>query len=278
MISSMVIVFREMLEMVLVIGVLLAATRGLAGSRLWIGLGVLVGLLGAAFLGVFMEQMEASFDGDGEFIFNAVVLLLASVLIAWTVFWMSKHGRIMSQRMKQVGGSVKAGDLPFTALAIVSLSAVMREGSEAAFFLFGAAQGVAEDGWSMLIGGLLGAGVALAAGSLLYLGLVRIPLKRLFSVVGWLLMLLAAGMASQAASNLVMIGWLPPLVDPLWNSSALLSADSALGELLHVLVGYDDHPSALQVIVYAASLASMAVCYYRLQSPPLGRSSDTAAA
>jgi len=266
MISSMVIVFREMLEMVLVVGVLLAATRGLSGSRFWIGLGVFGGLLGAAFLAVFMEQMEASFDGDGEFIFNAVVLLLASALIAWTVFWMSKHGRAMSQHMQQVGGSVKEGDLPNTALAIVALSAVMREGSEAAFFLFGAAQGISEDGWSLFFGGLTGAGAALAMGTLLYFGLVRIPLKRLFSVIGWLLMLLAAGMASQAASNLVMIGWLPPLVDPLWNSSALLSSSSMFGELLHVLIGYDEEPSAIQVIVFAVSLSMMAMYYYRLQS------------
>jgi len=277
MISSMVIVFREMLEMVLVVGVLLAATRGLAGSRFWIWLGIFGGLLGAVFLGLFMEQMESSFNGDGEFIFNAVVLLLASILIAWTVFWMSRHGREMGLRMKQVGGSVKEGDLPYTALAIVALSAVMREGSEAAFFLFGAAQGISEDGWSMFFGGLAGAGLALLMGSLIYFGLVRIPLKRLFSVVGWLLMLLAAGMASQAASNLVMIDVLPPLVDPLWNSSALLSSGSMFGELLHVLIGYDDQPSALQVIVFAVSLSMMAVLYYRLQSSPAARS-DTAPA
>jgi len=274
MISSMVIVFREMLEMVLVVGVLLAATRGMSGSRLWIGLGVSGGLIGAGFFGVFMEQMESSFGGDGEFIFNAVVLLLASVLIAWTVFWMSRHGREMSQRMKQVGGSVKAGDLPCTALAIVALSAVMREGSEAVFFLFGAAQGIEESGWNMFMGGMMGAGVALAVGALLYLGLVRIPLKQLFSVVGWLLMLLAAGMASQAASNLVIIDVLPPLVDPLWNSSALISSSSMFGEFLHVLVGYDEQPSALQVIVFAVSLASMAIFYYRMQMPSV--SSDTA--
>jgi len=146
------------------------------------------------------------------------------------------------------------------------LSAVMREGSEAAFFLFGAAQGISEDGWSMFMGGMMGAGVALLVGSLLYLGLVRIPLKQLFSVIGWLLMLLAAGMASQAASNLVMIEWLPPLIDPLWNSSALLSTDSMFGELLHVLVGYDDQPSGLQVIVFAVSLAVMATFYYRQQA------------
>lgn len=269
MISSLIIVFREMLEMVLVVGVLLAATRGMPGSRLWIGLGILGGLLGAAFLGVFMEQMEASFDGDGEFIFNAVVLLLASGLIAWTVFWMSKHGRAMSQRMKRIGGSVQEGDLPFSALAIVAFSAVMREGSEAAFFLFGAAQGIEESGWAMLMGGLLGAGIALSMGCLLYFGLIRIPLKHLFGVIGWLLMLLAAGMASQAASNLVMIDVLPPLIDPLWNSSALIPSSSMFGEFLHVLVGYDDQPSALQVIVFAISLAIMATIYYRVQSPAI---------
>jgi len=266
MISSLLIVFREMLEMVLVIGVLLAATRGVSGSRLWIGLGVGGGLLGAAFFGVFMEQMEASFDGEGEFIFNAVVLSLASVLIAWTVLWMSQHGRQMSLRMKQAGSSVQGGDSPYTALAVVALFAVMREGSEAVFFLFGAAQGIQEDGWVMLTGGLLGAGAALAIGSLLYFGLIRIPVKRLFSVAGWLLMLLAAGMASQAASNLVIIDVLPPLVDPLWNSSALLPSSSVFGEVLHVLIGYDEEPSALQVIVFAVSLTMMAILYYRLQS------------
>ena len=222
--------------------------------------------MGALVFGLFMEQMEASFDGEGEFIFNAVVLLLASMLIAWTVLWMSKHGREVSQRMAQVGDSVKEGDLPYTALIVVTLSAVMREGSEAVFFLFGAAQGVQEDGWSMLVGGLIGAGSALAIGSIIYLGLARIPMKQLFSVAGWLLMLLAAGMASQATWNLVVIEWLPPLVDPLWNSSSLLSSSSILGELLHVLIGYDDQPSALQVIVFVVSLIIMATLYYRVQS------------
>lgn len=253
--------------MVLVIGVLTAATRDLPGSRQWIGLGMFGGLTGALLFGLSMEQMEASFDGEGEFIFNAAVLLLASLLIAWTVFWMSRHGREISERMKQIGGSVIEGNLPYTALAVITFSAVMREGSEAAFFLFSAAQVTNEDGWSMLIGGLMGAGSAIAIGCLLYFGLVRIPVKQLFSVVGWLLMLLAAGMASQAAWNLVVIEWLPPLIDPLWNSSSLLSSGSMTGELLHVLVGYDDQPSAMQVIVFTVSLTIMMTLYYQLQPP-----------
>lgn len=277
MISSLVIVFREMLEMVLVVGVLLAATRSLSGSRYWIGMGVSGGLLGAIFFGLFMEQMEASFEGDGEFIFNASILFVASILIAWTVFWMNKHGREMSQRMKEVGGSVQAGDLPYTALAVVALSAVMREGSEAVFFLFGAAQSVPADGWSMLTGGLLGAGAALVIGALLYFGLARIPVKQLFNVAGWMLMLLAAGMASQATWNLVVIDMLPPLIDPLWNSSTVLSSESLLGEMLHVLIGYDDQPSGLQVIVFAVSLIVMVTIHYRTQTKnPLVRKESNA--
>lgn len=274
MIASLVIVFREMLEMVLVIGVLMAATRGLAASRAWIAMGSAVGLAGAAFFGVFMEQMESSFGGNGEFLFNAVLLSMASMLIAWTVLWMRQHGRQASQHMQQVGQSVGRGELSFVALAMVSMAAVMREGSEAVFFLFGAAQGIAGDGWSMLIGGLLGALAALALGGMLYLGMIRMAMKPLFTVVGWLLMLLAAGMASQAAWNLVAIGWLPAIADPLWNSAALLPQQSVAGELLHVLMGYDEAPTAMQVMVFALSLAVMIHFNYRRQgsvatmSPP----------
>lgn len=266
MISSLVIVFREMLEMVIVMGVLMAATRGLIGSRHWIGAGALLGLAGAIFFGIFMARLEASFAGKGEFIFNAAVLATASLLIAWTVFWMTEHGRELSQRMQRLGSSVTQGDLPKIALLVVACSAVMREGSEAAFFLLGAARGVASDGWSMLAGGLLGGGSALLIGILIYLGLVRIPVHRLFSVAGWLLMLLAASMASEATWNLVSIDWLPPLIDPLWNSSALLSQESLLGQLLHILIGYNDQPSALQVIVFILSLSVMSSIYYRVQS------------
>lgn len=273
MIAALVIVFREMLEMALVIGILLAATRGLAGSRRWIGVGIGGGLIGALIVAIFMEEMEASFNGSGEFMFNAIVLLLASGLIAWTVFWMTSHGRELSAKMKQVGASVKEGTLPYTALAVVSLSTVIREGSEAAFFLFGAAQtaqtdgwGAQTDGWGLMAGGVLGLVSALAIGAIVYAGMIRVPVRHLFSVAGWILMLIASGMASQAAMNLVTINWLPPLIDRLWDTSWLLPQSSLLGEVLHVLVGYDEGPSGIQFLVFVASLVTMALLYRRLQT------------
>ncbi len=259
MLSAWVIVFREVLEMSLVVGVLLAATVGAQYSRRWIGLGMLVGLLGALVVAWLMEEMEASVDGNGEFIFNAVVLSLASLLLAWTVLWMSQHGRAMSQRMQQMGSSVTAGELPATALFVVTLAAVMREGSEAVFFLFGAAQANQSDGLEMLQGGGLGLLSGVLLGAVLYFGLLKVPLKHLFSVLSWLLVLLAAGMASQAALNLTLIDALPVLVDTLWDSSSWLSMESIMGELLHVMMGYDDHPNAMQVLVFVVFFAVMMV-------------------
>ncbi len=254
MISALIIVFREMLEMALVLGVLLAATEGMPGTRRWIGIGSLAGAAGAFLIALFMDEMENAATGDGEFLFNAGVLILASILIAWTVIWMSQHGREMAVRMRHVGQSVAEGELPKTALAMVSLAAVMREGGEAVFFLFGAAQSVQDDGFSVLLGGLLGVVLGALVGYVIYKGLAHIPLKHLFGVIGWLLILLAAGMASQAVQNLVLINVLPALMDPVWDSSGWLPQSSFIGEVLHVMIGYTDQPSGMQMLIFSLAL------------------------
>ncbi len=270
MLSSLTIVFREMLEMSMVVGLLLAATDGVRGSRRWIFSGVFAGLFGAIVLGIFMEEMEAAFDGTGEFIFNAIVLTIASVLLAWTVIWMSRQGRVMAQQMRESGRRFSAGEISGTALLLITFSAVIREGSEAAFFLFSAWQLGERDSASMLAGGLLGLLLGVLFGYLMYRGLLRISIRHVFQVLAWLLTLLAAGMASQACWNLVVIEWLPPIVDPLWDTSALLAQDGALGELLHVLMGYDERPSALQVLVFVGVLGSMLYLRRHIEHPNTG--------
>jgi len=263
MIAAALIVFREMLEMALVLGVLLAATGTVPAARRWIGFGTLIGAIGATLLAIFMEQMENSFDGDGELLFNALVLIIASLLIGWTTLWMQQHGREMSARMRRVGAAVGDGETPVTALSIIAAAAVMREGSEAVFFLFGAIQASDEEGWRVLFGALLGIAGGVLVGWGVYRGLRRIPLRRIFGVVSTLLVLIAAGMASQAAWNLVAIDRLPPLADPLWDSSALLAPDGAVGELLHALVGYDPQPSGMQMAVFFTVLTLLSVLMLR---------------
>lgn len=259
MFSAAIILFREVLEMSLVIGVLFAVTAPFPPARRWIYLGASLGLLGSLLVAVFMDALESSFSGDGEFLFNALLLLAASLTIAWTLVWMHRNVQAMTAKLRRIGTSVVAGDMPGMALCVATFAAVVREGGEAVLFLFSAAQAGEADGLAVLTGGMFGVMAGAMLGFALYRGMLRLPLRSMFNVLAWLMMLLAAGMVSQAVWNLVIIDYLPPLVDTLWDTSGWLPQSSLFGELFHALVGYDEQPSGMQVLAFVASFLAMAL-------------------
>ena len=111
----------------------------------------------------------------------------------------------------------------------------------------------------MLTGGLLGVGMGAGVAYLLYRGLVAIPVARLFAVTSWLIALLAAGMAGQAAATLAGADLIPSWGYQLWDTSWLLPEDGLLGRALHALVGYSDRPMGVQLAAYIAVLAVLIV-------------------
>jgi high-affinity iron transporter len=131
---------------------------------------------------------------------------------------------------------------------------VLREGSETVLFLYGVAIDGGLDAATMLQGGALGIVGAALVGGLFYAGLLSVPLKHIFKVTGAILLLLAAGLAAQAAAYLVQAGMLPPLGYDIWNTSAILPQTNALGFLLHILVGYVARPEGIQIIAYAITI------------------------
>lgn len=257
MFGSALIVFREVLEAALIIGLVLAATRGIAGRRRWIGGGVAAGALGALLVAASVEAIAQWAQGVGQELFNAAVLLATVGLLAWHQIWMGRHGREMAREMRTLGQSVQEGRTALHTLSLVVGIAMLREGSEAALFLTGMAAGDGLAGSEVAAGALLGLAGGAACGAALYAGLLSMATHRLFAVTGWMLVLLAAGMAAQAASFLVQAGVLPALVDELWNASALLARGDALGQVLHVLVGYDDRPSGMQLLFYLVTVAAI---------------------
>lgn len=275
MLGSAVIVFREVLEAALVIGIVLAATRGLARSRTWVTGGVLAGVLLSLVVAGGAESITSAFEGIGQEVLNATILGLAVLMLAWHSVWMQKHGAEIARDMKSIGHDVSTGARPLHLLALVVGLAVLREGSEVVLFLYGIAAGGA-DSRTLLAGSMLGLAAGVAAGALMYLGLLRIPTHRLFAVTGWLIILLAAGMASQSAAFLVQAGLLPGLVDPMWDSSSWLPEHGAIGQLLQVLVGYDDRPSAMQLLAFAATFLGI-VTLSRVVNRPALRMSTAAA-
>ncbi len=258
MFATAIIVFREILEAALIIGIVAAATQGVLRRGAWITSGVLAGVLGAVAVAGVADVLVELADGMGQELFNAFVLLAAVAMLAWHNIWMASHSRELVAQMKQVGGAVSQGGEPPYALLLVVAFAVLREGSEIVLFLHGqAAQGVGH--MAMLAGGAGGLLAGIVVGGAMYAGLLRIPTRHFFAVTGWMILLLAAGMASQAAKFLVQADWLPAWGGRIWDISALVSNASPLGSVLHTLIGYDAAPMGMQIAVYLLTLTSIGV-------------------
>jgi high-affinity iron transporter len=258
MLGALIIVFREVVEAGLVIGIVLAATRGIQRRGWWVSLGVLAGVLGASVVAAFAGAISDAFAGSGQELLNAGVLLIAVVSLTWHNVWMAEHGRELVAELRQVGSDVSAGLKPLTALAVVVFVAVMREGSEIVLFLYG----IVVSGTSMaslLAGGVLGLLGGAAMTALSYFGLIAIPTRYIFQVTSVLLALLAAGMAAQAIRFLQAAGIVTAFQTKLWDTSWLLSDQSIAGRMLHVLVGYTAKPNGLQLLAYIATLATIVI-------------------
>ncbi|MDX2095571.1 MAG: FTR1 family protein [Alphaproteobacteria bacterium] len=254
MLATLIIVFREMIEAGLIIGIVMSATRGVARRGAWVSYGVVAGLFGACLVAAFAGAISAAMEGIGQELFNVGILGLAVAMLTWHNVWMARHGRELAAHVKDVGSAVAAGGRSLAALAVVVGIAVLREGSEVVLFLYGILISGQQPVASVALGGVLGVLLGGALGVLMYLGLLRVPMRRLFAVTGALIALLAAGMAAQAAALLEQAQIITALSDVVWNSSAFIESSSVLGKTLHTLVGYTDRPTGMQLAVYVTTL------------------------
>ena len=255
MLATLIIVFREMIEAGLIVGIVLSATVGVPRRGIWVAGGCAAGLLGACIVASFAGALSAAMEGYGQELFNVGILSCAVAMLTWHNVWMARHGREISQEMKQVGAEVKAGTRSLLALAIVVAIAVLREGSEVVLFLYGIVISGQDSATSMALGGLGGVLLGAFMTFVMYKGLLKIPVKSLFKVTSWLIALLAAGMAAQAVAFLQQAQVLTVLGEVVWNSSAFIADRSLAGKVLHTMIGYTARPTEAQLLVYGAVLA-----------------------
>jgi high-affinity iron transporter len=265
--AALIIVFREMFEAGLIIGIVLAVTRTVPGRNQWIGGGVLAGVLAACVVAAFAGAISHLFAGMGQEVFNAAILCIAVVMLTWHNVWMARHGSELAGELRAAGQAVVEGKKSLLALAVVVGVAVLREGSEVVLFLYGVLAASEDSSWSVALGGFLGLALGAAVCLLTYFGLLRIPARALFTTTTVLIALLAAGMAAQAAAFLERANWLTALDNVVWDSGWLLSDSSLAGRALHVLIGYTDQPTAMQLLVYLAILLTTFVLMRLVGTP-----------
>jgi len=65
----------------------------------------------------------------------------------------------------------------------------------------------------------------------------------------------AAGLVGLGIHEFNELGWIPEIVEHVWNLNSIIPNQSTLGQLLKALVGYSSSPSLTQVIGYFGYLA-----------------------
>src|ERR1700761_9711287 len=119
MLAAALIVFREVMEAGLIVGIVLAATRGVSSRGLYVFGGIGAGLVGSALLAAFAGSLSTAFEGMGQEVFAASVLAVAVVMLGWHNVWMARHGRELASELKAAGQAVAAGSKTLMALAVV---------------------------------------------------------------------------------------------------------------------------------------------------------------
>ena len=275
MLSSAIVIFRETVEIALIVGIVLAATRGLSNRMPWILSGLALGAAGAGIVAMFVERISNMAEGMGQEFFNAIVLSAAALVIGWTVIWVNRHAREMATKFRQVSSDVMSGRTPFYTLAIVIALAMWREGSETVLFVYGMLLS-GQTAASIIGGATIGVTLGLAMGVALYLGLLKLSTRYMFKVTTVLLVMLVAGLTAQAAGYLTAAGYFSEWSAPVWNTAWLLSEKSLVGLTLHSLIGYMEEPTVIQVVCYTATLIVL-ISLLRMTTPKVSKAQPAAA-
>ncbi len=259
MAAGFLLALREGLEAAIIVGLLLGAlrrTRHAEMSRfVWIGVGLAVVL--SAGLGFGLVAVGAGLEGRAEELFEGTMLTLAAAILTWVVVWMQGQ-RVAAHAEQEMRRAASAGQR--WAVFLAAFVAVGREGLETGLFVSAAA--LAGDRSLVVLGAILGLIAAALLGAGLYAATLRLNLRRFFTVTSALIVLVAAGMLGHAVHEFSELGWIPPLIEPLWDISRGLRPDSPIGQLAAVLFGYDPTPSLAQAVTYVGYLAGMAIMFF----------------
>ncbi len=262
MFGSFLVTLREGIEAALIIGIILAYLNRTGHRRgfrpVW--LGTTAAIVVSLIAGATVYLLAGELKDPADTIFEGSVLLLAVGVLTWMIFWMRRQARnIKAELQAQVDSAVTSGSA--FGLALIAFVAVVREGIETVLFLL-AAQRVAESAVLFITGGLVGLAVAAAIGYAIYKGTSRFNLRTFFNVTGLLLIVFAAGLLAQGIHEFNELGIVPAIVEPLWDTNALVAAESAPGHFLTALFGYNAEPSLTETIAYLAFLVLTIATYF----------------
>ena len=211
-------------------------------------------------LGAFLTFTSVSLSDRGQELFAGVTSFIAVALVTWMVFWMKRTARHLKGQLEgQMSTAVLAGPL---ALAAAAFFAVVREGLETSLFIYANFKTVSSTP-SATVGLVLGLGLAITLGYLIYRSSIKINLSKFFNYTGIALVVVAAGVLSYGIHEYQELGWLPGVDFFLWDVTSVIAKESLLGGVLAGTIGFDTTTSLLQFVFWGAYLAVVLSLYLK---------------
>jgi high-affinity iron transporter len=273
MLPTYLLSLREGLEAALIIGIVLGALSKIRRSDLspavWLGTLSAVGV--SILTAVLLTAFGMSLEEKAEQIFEGVTMLIAAGILTWMIFWMRKQARFLKSEL-EAGVNKAAASTGRRAMFWMAFVAVVREGVElalfvtAAFFAGDQAQ-LTSNIIQTLAGTILGLGTAALLGWTLFATTVRLDLRRFFQVTGILLILFAAGLVAHGVHEFNEVGWIPAVIEHVWDVNAIVDENSVPGQLLRILFGYNGNPSLTEMIAYFSYLVVVIILWRREPAP-----------
>jgi high-affinity iron transporter len=256
MFSSYLLSLREGIEAALLIGIVLGGLRKVNRTHLspivWRGIISAVAI--SFIIALALNRLGASLVGDFEKIYEGITMLFAAGILTWMIFWMHNRSRTLGHELEsEVRRAVL--DSGKKALFILAFVAVLREGVELAIFLTAAS--MTSSAQETFIGVVLGLGTAIILGWSLFASTIKLDLRRFFLVTGSLLILFAAGLVAHGVHEFNELGWIPTIIDPLWDMNFILDEKSTIGLFLKAIFGYNGNPALSEVIAYVAYFVAL---------------------
>ena len=274
MLPTYLLSLREGIEAALIIGIVLGALSKIRRSDLspavWLGTLSAVGV--SILTAVILTAFGMSLEEKAEQIFEGVTMLIAAAILTWMIFWMRKQARFLKSEL-EAGVNKAAASTGRRAMFWLAFVAVVREGVELALFITAAffagdQSQLTNNIIQTLTGTILGLGTAALLGWTLFTTTVRLDLRRFFQVTGILLILFAAGLVAHGVHEFNEVGWIPSVIEHVWDVNAIVDENSVPGQLLKTLFGYNGNPSLTEMIAYFVYLIVVSVFWWREDTAP----------
>ena len=273
MLVAFLIMLREGIEAALIVGIIAGYLKqtGRQGALPAVWFGVVLAVVLCTLLGIALQAGGAEFPQKAQELFEGIVAVLATGILASMVFWMGRAARsIKTQLRDSIDAAIGSGDRRSWALACMAFLAVGREGLESVFFLIATVQ--QDVGIGVPIGAALGLLCAFAFGVGIYRGGLKLNLRQFFRWTGVFIIFVAAGLLAGGVHAFHEAGLWNGLQESAFDLSAILPSDSLLGTLLGGIFGYQDAPTAGEVIAYLAFLLPALLLFYMQgRSQPVAR-------